>query len=225
MSERDWPALVFTSRKLLRVARKAANRSKTEKDQALVAILFAAAAVEGFLNDIMEFAAFAKRDPQANTLHVLLSEAEQQKAQVALKFQIINSVCRGTTLPRGDKLYQDFDLLFKLRNDLVHIRPGKARSGFWGPTERKPHKAADRLIARGIVSGEQVERAHSWLEIVTNQSVAEWACATAVEIATAVYQMIDSSILKSILHDGWSRKGQIKSIALIGEDGIMGNYD
>lgn len=225
MSEPEWPALVFTSRRLLRIARKAVNRSKTEKDQALVAILFSAAAVEGFVNDVMEFAPFAKSDSQAESLHVLLSEAEQQKAQIGLKLQIISTVCRGKTLPRGESLFQNFDLLFRLRNDLVHIRPGKAKSQFFGPTKRTSPKSAAQLIARGIVSREEVEHAHNWLDVVADQAVAEWAIGAAISIATSVYQMIDFSLLRSILHDAWSKDSQITSVAKVGDGSIFSSYD
>jgi hypothetical protein len=225
MSEHGWPALVFTSRSLLRIARKAVNRAKTEKDQALVAILFSAAAVEGFLNDVMEFSAFAKSDSQAESLHILLTDAEQQKAQISLKLQIISTVCRGKTLPRGEKLFQDFDLLFRLRNDLVHIRPGKAKSHFLGPTERGTHKSADQLIKRGIVSPQDVERAHNWLDVVADHSVAEWALGAAVDIATTVYEMIESPVLRSILRDAWSRKSRITSVTNIGDGSIFSSYD
>jgi hypothetical protein len=220
MTEAQYPALVFTARKLLDIAKKAANRSKTEPDQALVAILFSAAAVEGYLN---ELAAASKMmmadDTQVRLLTELLMEAEEQKVQIAFKLQIVSSVCRGILLDRGDRPYQDFDLLFKIRNLLVHLRPDRSSFDLLGDPERKPHATVDQLVKRGIVRKDDIHDASDWLQVASRAEVALWACETARTIVVLVHSMLPDGTLKNVLARAWSkRKTPFRLLRLNGSD-------
>lgn len=225
MTEQQWPTLVFTSRSLLKVAKKAANRAKTERDQTLVAILFSAATVEGFVNDIMELTQFMRsdNDEKVRTLGELLSEAEEQKAQTALKLQLISAVFRGTPLERGEKLYQDFNLLFKLRNSLVHLRPEYADSSLFGPRTRRKHKPTDELVARRIISAKSVNPTQNWIEQISVPEVAIWAYTTAGDIAKAIFEMIPpGSFFRQMVLHAWSyREENDSEVTRIGDKSFL----
>jgi hypothetical protein len=118
-----WPTRVFSSGTLLRIAEKGVRRSKREPDQAIVAVLFSAASVEAFVNDLMEVSAFTRNDEKSQLLHDVLSEAEDQKASVMMKLQLTCRILTGTRMDRGSRVFQDVELLFKLRNHLIHMRP------------------------------------------------------------------------------------------------------
>ena len=207
---RGWPTVTSTSSKLLSVARKAVNRSKTERDQAIVAVLFASAAVEGCINDIMDFSGFISDEPETRMLHDLLVEAEQQRAQIALKLQIIGAVLRRTPLKRGEQLYQDFELLFRLRNSLVHMRPDRGESDLFSH-KRKSHKPSDDLISRGVIRKKDAEDATNWLDLISTYDVAQWAYDAAVRIALDIFAMISSERLKAAISAAW---GEDKPISI-----------
>lgn len=215
--EAGWPTITSTSVNLLSVARKAVNRSKTERDQATVAILFSAAAIESCINDILEFSKFIDDDPRMESLHALLYEAEEQHARVGLKLQIICAVLRNAPLKRGERLYQDFELLFQLRNSVVHMRPDRGESDFF-THKRKQHKPSQTLIARGIISGKDAESASTWLDIVCSQAVAKWAYQAAVRVALEIYGMITSERLRSVL---WTVWGGDRSVTISFPEGML----
>lgn len=219
----EWPSRVFTSRTLLRIARKGVNRSKREHDQAVVAILFSAAAVEGFLNDVMEFSGFIEDDDRLKALHDLLVEAEDQKAQVAFKFQLTNLVLKGTRLNRGDRVSQELELLFKLRNSLIHMRPDRGEATLF-TQKRKRHPAADQLVSRGVITAMQAEHARSWVELVSCHAVAKWAYDAATHIAVTIFDLIESDRLKDILVRAWTDHPN-KSIGFPGGDVIFLTWD
>lgn len=206
MSKRYF-SIVYTSRKLLQIARDAARRAVDEPDQALVAILFAAAAVEGFFNELLEIAdqaVEAGAEPPVVTMSVLLHEAEDQKAQVSLKFQLIHVALRQKPLRRGGRLYQDFDLLFKLRNSLVHMRPDRASWDF-ATYERtaKPFVYTDRLVARGLVQRERVGAAFDWVELVSTPDVAQWAYETALVVARYTCELLPKGAFAAMALQIW----------------------
>jgi hypothetical protein len=125
-SETSTKSIVLDSLRLLTVARISYERSGRTSADALVAILFSAAAVEAFVNEFPELLFFLGRGiipPEMRALEQLLRVAEDQNASVTLKLQIIAASASGKALDKSRQPYQDYSLLIALRNKLVHLIP------------------------------------------------------------------------------------------------------
>lgn len=196
-------AIILASPQLFGIAHTAYDRSRTIADDALVAILFSAAALEGFVNEVAELARIHSDglSPDAVTaLAALLAEAERFNGQVALKIQIYSSILTGVPFDRGGRLYQDFELLFKLRNSLAHLRPESVRTaqsadGF----NYEPHTIVRTLTSRGIISPPSMDLPRAWTELIATPDVARWAFNSAVAMARALVDQIEGPFQLKLL--------------------------
>src|SRR5271169_5108838 len=91
----------------------------------LTAIVFSAAALEGFMNELPIMAGeLTIRQPESTlaALHSLLEELEESRASVASKLCFARWVLSGSTFSKGEQPFQDFKLLIDVRNALLHLR-------------------------------------------------------------------------------------------------------
>jgi hypothetical protein len=161
------------------VAKKAYERTTSapsdtafDQDEALVAILFSAATLEAFINEFDLFANISSNllYPHAmlRFLAQVLSEIETSRGSVRLKYLLAKSVLSGVPYEKGKKPYQDFDLLFRIRDEIVHMRPDKIK--------REPHKIIAALSARGLCAKDDPHVKSTWLSQIKTRAVARWAC-------------------------------------------------
>ncbi|SRR6266568_4818849 len=156
----------------LRRASTAPSSTSPAQADACVAAIMAAAALEAFINEV----AFAARDPLVvdQVVHRLgdaLKAVEQ--ASLESKYQIAHLCLVGLPYDQGAPPYQDFVLLIKLRNNIVHRRTETfAMSEDWERTSR--NAVLEGLRTRGVVSTEAGE----FMFIVETKAMAEWACNT-----------------------------------------------
>jgi hypothetical protein len=199
---------------LLWVARYARDLAADQPPLALVAITFSAATVEAFINEAAELARrHVSEDPgeiheSAVALAELLPALDRDNAQWQLKLQVASIACTGRAFPRGQQPYQDLDLLFRLRNNIMHSRMPRLPETIDDLTT-EPEQLVKRLVARGILSqapklkgreGTQLEDrevfaplSHSLLE----EPVAVWAVETVELAIQAFVEMIPESRLRS----------------------------
>ena len=115
----------LTSRHLA-LARSATARSEKDSAEVIAAVVFAAAAFEAFLSSVVNSAGIHFNEPDHPDLAALTKLAEvipvleEVSAQWSIKLQVITTVLQGAPLLRGAQPYQDLDLLFRLRNTLLH---------------------------------------------------------------------------------------------------------
>ena len=150
---------------LFRVAKNACERLKGKppasggQDDALVSILFSAASIEAFFNELPEMLSslpelLKDEPPQVSTFVRLADEIETNKGSIKLKCTLAYSVLSGTPCNKGGDPYQDLSLLLEARNLLMHMKPsdfsgeatpdGTVRKG---PTPR----TMERFRALGIL--------------------------------------------------------------------------
>ncbi|MGB2984816.1 MAG: hypothetical protein WBE26_02945 [Phycisphaerae bacterium] len=172
-------AFFLNSGVLYRIAQKAYERtasaeSDTAPDQldALTALLFSAATLEAF---IMELALLsengARTCPAPSPVHLLapiLQETEVSHGSVRLKYLLAKAILSGQAYDKGGRPYQDFDLLFTIRDAIVHLKPDEIKE--------KPHKIVARLSSRGLCEKENPKSRSTWLHHITTRAVARWAC-------------------------------------------------
>ena len=158
-----------------------ANRSRAMHD-VMISLLFSAATLEAL---IMELALNAEVDSQQghqtelpqHQLAPILKEAENSYCSVRLKYLLTKSILSGKPYDKGRQPYQDFELLFSIRDTIVHMKP--ERIG------KEPHKIVQALSSKGLCDREKKGIRAPWIFQIATKSVARWAC-------NVVCDMVDS---------------------------------
>jgi hypothetical protein len=176
---------------------------------ALIAIVFSALGAEAFINELTEM---AQRDADffegklisdelrnhtdvLRDLAATLTEIEDARGQVELKYQMAGKVLSGRTFPRGMQPFQDFRDLMQLRNALVHLRHADTtdEAGRISPSLA----TVRRLQQKGLTytrgrEPNDIPGGMSWLEELKTTAVATWAYKAACNMVMAVSDMLPS---------------------------------
>ena len=173
---------------------------------ALDAIVFAAVALEAFVNEAVELAAQlpppgTSNPPSVNSFATLLAEVERSHGSIQLKFMLAHQVFTGTTYDAGRLPYQDFALLVRLRNAIAHYRPEESVSASATQTApkiaiQKTPKFVAELRARKLASKESSTTLGSWLVVVSTVAVARWSCQSAAAMVLSLLDALPASHFK-----------------------------
>ena len=165
----------------------AASEGAGKQDDALSAILFSAAALEAW---IAELGLLTRRtelptSPALAALGQAIADIEDSRGSVRLKYHIAMTLLTGKGYDRGAQPYQDFNLLFSLRDALVHMKPEKMAE----PASERTR--TERLVKQlssvaTCVPQEKPGILSSWLSRINTKSVARWACNTAKSVQESV---------------------------------------
>ena len=110
----------------------AARDPVTPANDATAALLLAAAAIEGFINEVMEVRSVRtlpmesaekggyRRYVEASRVVEMI---ERSKGQTDLKYMMASQVLSGRMFERGSAPLQDVIMLFDLRNMIMHLKP------------------------------------------------------------------------------------------------------
>jgi hypothetical protein len=92
---------------------------------AISCILLSAASVEGYMNDLHALANYfiPADDPDARVLSLVLDALEERRASVQTRYAYVYRTFKGKEPDKGDTPWQEFRLLFRVRDALVHPRP------------------------------------------------------------------------------------------------------
>jgi hypothetical protein len=194
-------ATLFCGNTFLQIAQAASRRSKDDKSEAVVAIVFSAMSIEVFLNELIELASdpiwASDEGEDVKVLISVLDALEHQHAPIDLKIQMAHYILRRQQLDRGSLPYQDFDLLCDIRNALVHKKPEKLD---WRPEdtgkEFEPHKFVKRLADRRVISLPPACMPPQWQHSVSCPEVACWSCGVAEKITRFLIDLIPAGKLK-----------------------------
>jgi hypothetical protein len=156
------------------------------KDAALVSLVFAEASLEAFLNESIELACDRSHDTQepqiVSSFAQLMSDFEASRMPLESRFQIAHWMLTGKPYDKGAQPYQDFALLMRVRNALVHFKPDPAiavsRMGELAPAPSS-NVLLDSLRSKNILADLQQGVQASWTLFVGTKAAAEWACNTA----------------------------------------------
>jgi hypothetical protein len=210
-------AWIFTVPQLLARAKKAVDRSIDDGGEALVAIVFAAVAVEGYLNEAAQYVRTHLRNephekhPEILAFSTIFPELEDSHAQLDLKLEVAGALLRGDIWSKGKQPLQDLMLLIRLRNAVLHPKP----LSFPRADDELP-KQPDRIIAslvrRGIIKSPPMlpplptpspasdETYAPWFVAIQSAEVAKWALQTAaVGIVTFAQSFPDGTEIRKHL--------------------------
>jgi hypothetical protein len=203
------PNMYWLSNQLLAIARGARSKAiaaKTDQQDwstdATVAIVFSAAATEGFINELAEFfrAHRGERAPYriSQSLHDFADEwlkIEQKKkgfnrAGIKGKFQAASRHLSGREFDRNSDPFAAFDRLIRLRDDHMHLKPQDTHQVTdAGLHYMKPPDLVQELTDLGLAQKVPDGLSMAWLNRVQTAGIADWACRTALAMILAVLDM------------------------------------
>lgn len=188
---------VGSSGPLFVVARKASQEHLSAEHSSLIAILFSAFALEAWVNDLLTNVRLggAYWSPAGvESLAKIAEEIDDRTASLDLKVQLVAIALSGQAFDRGQQPFQDFALLIRIRNALVHGRPEHIELKVEPP--RKHHSVLEQLAERGLVDLDRKGTIHPLLGGLSHPSVGRWAHSTSVAMAQTIAEMIPDSGLR-----------------------------
>ena len=183
------PTIHFHHVHLLLIAQQAAQRAASDAarpnaltDDALVAIIMSATAAEAFINELADYLKVDRnvqgdpvRTPKFLACADLVKEVEDAHGAVTLKYLVASLALSGRTFDTSASPFQDFAELIKLRNAIVHLKPGNTVGS----------KKTDALAIRGLAHSAQTYQM-SWLDRLQTPECAAWAVTTARNIMLGI---------------------------------------
>ena len=172
---------------------------------ALDAIVFAAASLEAFMNEAVELAleglaGLPSEPASVHTFAKSVQEIENNHGNVQEMFLKVSEVFQGEAYDKGAQPYQDFALLFRLRNAIMHLKPReemtKDARGWWVP---ETSRLLEQLKARNISGQYEEGTSAALISHVSTRAVAGWSCNTAANMVDSVIKMAPESQLRSSL--------------------------
>jgi len=175
--------------------KSAPSETAPNQDDALTALLFSAATLEAFIMELAHNAeAGVRLTPSASspvpTLARVLDEVESSRGSVRLKYLMAKAILSGESYDKGSKPYQDFELLFTIRDATVHYKPEKIT--------QEPHKIVAALAARGLCERKEPHVKSSWLSQITTRAVARWACNVVRDMVASIGEHFPEDADKTI---------------------------
>ena len=171
--------------------------------EALTAIVFAATALEAFINEVADFAAQPlsrePAEPSCIAFAGLMEELEKSRASIVSKFWLGKWVLTAAPYDKGVPPYQDFALLIELRNTLVHSRSLDKLDycddevGFVRTVETEAPAVITKLASKHILAELPGPSAVAWTTLVTTKATARWACNAASAMALSFLEMFPKS--------------------------------
>lgn len=175
---------------LLGIARRAYGQTvlkdaSTVMDNSITAILLSCAALEGYINEtsalLNEMPDMTEGKPKAKAFADILSEAEANRASIRLKYLLALPILTGETFDKGANPYQDFDLLFAIRDEIMHYKLEKVTN--------EPHRIVKRMRTKGLTK-ETPGSPSTWLVKIATAEAARWACNTAAIMINSVQRAL-----------------------------------
>jgi len=177
---------------------------------ATTAILLAAAAIEGFINEIMDIS-YVRPMPTEIAERVgyeryvaasrVVEMIERNRGQTELKYMMASPVLSGRMFDRGSAPLRDVTTLFVLRNMIMHLKPVpqdvkliKTPDGDRVSSEM-PRKIRT-LQTRGLAR--DTDKGSSWFSVLQTYEMAAWACETARGIMRATVSMLPPGFHRNI---------------------------
>ena len=160
------------------------RETPADRHMAIPAIVFAAASLEAFINELGAFALLTAEvypdDLDVRTAHwiELFQALEANRASVESKFTAAKRLLTPEPFDKGRQPFQDFQLLFRLRNGLMHMRVEEHtiegdQITIIGSDLLAPCRDKKLILGPGPPEG------LPWWGQIQTEPMARWACNTA----------------------------------------------
>lgn len=163
-------------------------------DDAITAIVLAAAAAEAFVNELADNIGLLRKNassymPLDATVHTAsdaILDVEFRKGSVVEKYLEAAKALKSL-FDKGNLPFQDFERLIALRNSIMHIKPVR-------PNERHSgEKVTDELGRREIALSTQAINL-PWFDRLMTPKVARWACNSARAVILDLFNKVPVGI-------------------------------
>jgi len=150
---------------------------------ALVSLVFSVVAVEAFLNEATEMALGfldIPSEPQGIAVFTeCMADAERSRLPLESKLGLAKWVLAGTRLDRGVQPFQDFLLMIRLRNNLVHFKANEPYAQ--NDTAEEVHKnLIQKFRGRNLLAEDM--QPGSWIHAIETKAIANWCCRTTAQV-------------------------------------------
>ena len=194
--------------KLFSIAKQAAGNSKSDRDAAIISIMFSVLALEAFIN---ESGALARMVPTKNRQKIIegyssvMGELEERKESLFVKYHMALLLFSGATWDEGSQPFQDFKLLVSLRNAIAHTKADKWETKV-SELKPDPERALEQYpkLIKQLHNKKLIKlpsSSTSWLEVLSRPEVADWACLTAEVITKEFLKIIPDGYYKNELSE------------------------
>jgi hypothetical protein len=185
------PAWFINSGGFYRQAREAASRASLvgprAQSEALIAVVFAFIALEAFINELSDFASETPPDSSMAVLGSLMRDLNESRASIGVRFQFAKWILSKEPFDKGGQPYQDFQLLIKLRNTIIHLPPDGAPVPSEAPID--PLKFLETLRQKGLTRDFHGAAA-SFLAEISTPEMARWACDTTAAMVRSILEVL-----------------------------------
>jgi hypothetical protein len=167
---------------------------KGSQKPALVSIVFSVLTLEAFMNELAEFALTSdmEQPPVIDVLAEFLKDSEESNASLETKFTVGSWILTGKRFERGKQPFQDFALLVRLRNDIVHFKANdRFEEGV--PVGKRHANLISKFRDKNILAEDTREDIlSSWSHLIQTKAAAEWSCKTAARMVMDFYKKLPS---------------------------------
>lgn len=162
-----------------------------DSSDALVAIVFSAAALEAFLNESGELALQSTDSPLESVplalrnVGIAMAQAEDGRGSPQLKYLVGRTILEQQPIDKGQSSYQHLDLLFKIRNEIVHLKPKEKpyHDEQTGLYMHSSNPIVERLRALRILREfPDPNTSAAFLVLIATRRAAQWACLTVAKV-------------------------------------------
>lgn len=169
-----------------------------EQPDAMVAILFSLVSLEAWINEIGAIAGDYERDrtnaweeqfPLLNNVHQILTMADKAHLSLEMKVNLLRHTIAGSTFDKGSAVYQDFQLLVKLRNALTHARIKSLTTNVLDKRVERSLESRNLFSdrTRPLIGGAP----YTWIDLVSNRAAARWALNASASMSEEIYRLFD----------------------------------
>lgn len=179
----------------------AKSENAPNQNDALTAILFSAVSLEAWINEIpaQVYNLSLNSIPRISTFAQVIADAEAWRVPVRIKYQLAKTILTGQSYNKGTSPYLDFDLLFRTRDALVHMKPEKIPPDLaakWLKLDTIPEmetsdktrteKLVNKLASRGLCVKETLIAVPSWISSISTRAAARWSCNVVADMVKSI---------------------------------------
>ena len=201
----------FRAITLYDIAVDAKVRTKESPEQALVSLMFSFNALEAFINETVtcfELTVGGRFSEHEKTFYSVMNDMQKKQASTQNKFDIAKLLLSGSAWNVNENPYQDFRLLMRVRNELVHRKSEVYEdtlikdSGYPDKTIKDHPKFIKDLKSRKLLNSSDLEG--SWIDQIQNEKFANWCCDTTLQMTQTFLHSIkdeqDSKLKSEMLN-------------------------
>jgi hypothetical protein len=167
------------------------------------AIIFSAIAAEAFLSDFAEMSQFLSDDDESEKLKAardVILKAEEKRFNIRKKYQQTYRALTGKNLPTSSEWWADYDLLVRLRNELVHAKVDHVINNY----PERILEIQKKLDEKGLLMW-GIESSSDWRNILDRwDKLGDWAVTTVKNLVLIFIAEVPESRFRQNYANGFS---------------------